>query len=159
MKRLIFLLLILQLAIPGWSQTDDNTEEDLSIMAVIKKETRSFFVGEYEDWKDCWAHSDDIYFEWVRSNVHHFYTKFSDMDRVMRPIITENVGNGDVFYSQRSDIKIMQNGPVAWVTYRQDLSGDVSNEQRILKKIDGEWKIVMVTVVASETFPKFEVNK
>jgi|SRR5690606_2089585 len=159
MKQLLFLLTALQLALPGWSQSDSFSDEDLAIMAVIKKETQSFFIGEYEDWKNCWVHSDDIYFEWVRSNVHHFYTKWSDLDRVMRPIITENVGNGDLFYSQRDDIKIMQEGDVAWVTYRQDLSGDISNEQRILVKEDGEWKITMVTVVASETFPKFEATR
>src|SRR5690606_5163279 len=159
MKQLLFLFAILPIVLPVWSQTDNNSEEALAILAVIEKETRSFLVGEYEDWKNCWVHSDDIYFEWVRSNVHHFYTSWADLDRTMRPIITENVGNGDMFYSQRSDLKIMQNGPVAWVTYRQNLSGDMSHEQRILQKIDGEWKISMVTVVASETFPKFEVSK
>ena len=158
MKQLLFFLGIMLIAQTASGQADEHSEEDIAIMAVIKKETQSFFVGEYEAWKDCWVHSDDIYFEWVRSNVHHFYTKWADLDRVMRPIITENVASGDLFYSQRSDIKIMQEGPMAWVTYRQDLSGDVSHEQRILHKIDGQWKIMMVTVVASETFPKFESN-
>lgn len=158
MKQLLILFLVLQLSNPVWSQTDNNSNEDEAIMAVIKKETLSFFIGEYEDWKNCWVHSDDIYFEWIRSNVHHFYTKFSDMNRVLRPIITENVGNNDAFYSERTKVKIMQDGDLAWVTYRQDLSGDKSNEQRVLRKKDGKWKIMMVTVVQSETFPDFDTN-
>ncbi|MBY5957512.1 nuclear transport factor 2 family protein [Membranicola marinus] len=156
MKRLFLLLLVLQLTIPAWNQTDNTSDEDDAIMAVIKKETLSFFMGEYEDWKDCWAQTDDIYFEWVRSNVHHFYTDWSKLDRTLRPIITENVSNNDAYYAERTDVKIMRDGDMAWVTYRQDLSGDKSNEQRVLEKIDGAWKIIMVTVVASETFPKME---
>lgn len=158
MKRLLLLFLVLQICIPGWAQSDGHSSEDKAIMAVIKKETLSFFVGEYEDWKDCWVQTDDIYFEWVRSNVHHFYTKFSDMDHVLRPIITENVSNNDAFYSERSRIKIMQDGDMAWVTYLQDLSGDKSNEQRVLRKKDGKWKIMMVTVVQTETFPTLDSN-
>lgn len=158
MIRLLLLFAVLQLASPLFSQTDNFTGEDKAIMTVIKKETQSFFMGEYEDWKNCWNHDSDIYFEWVRSNVHHFYTDWLDLDRVMRPIITENVGKRDVFYSLRTDVKIMQSGNMAWVTYRQDLSGDKSDEQRVLVKEDGDWKIIMVTVVASETFPKFDSN-
>lgn len=158
MKQLLILLFILQIFTPAWSQTDNNSDEDEAIMAVIKKETLSFFIGEYEDWKNCWVQTDDIYFEWVRSNVHHFYTKWEDLDRTLRPIITENVSNNDAFYSERSRVKIMREGDMAWVTYHQDLSGDKSNEQRILRKTNGEWKIMMVTVVASETFPKFDAN-
>lgn len=158
MKRLLYLFVLLQITIPVSSQTDKFTSEDDAIMAVIKKETQSFFMGEYEDWKSCWVHSSDIYFEWVRSNVHHFYTEWADLDNVMRPIITENVSKNDAFYSLRTDVKIMQDHNMAWVTYRQDLSGDKSDEQRILIKDDGKWKIIMVTVVASETFPKFDSN-
>lgn len=156
MKRLILLLLVLQLTTPAWNQSDNSTDEDDAIMAVIETETLSFFMGEYEDWKNCWVQSDDVYFEWVRSNVHHFFTRWADLDRTMRPIITENVSNNDAFYAERTKIKIMRDGDMAWVTYRQDLSGDKSNEQRVLEKKDGEWKIVMVTVVASETFPNIE---
>lgn len=158
MKSLLFLLLTLLLATPVLSQEDDNSAEDAAILAVIKKETLSFFVGDYEGWKACWKHSDNIYFEWVRSNVHHFYTRWPDLDRTMRPIITENVSNNDAFYSERTDLKIMQEGDMAWVSYKQDLSGSRSNEQRVLVKSDDQWKIVMVTVVASETFPKFDSN-
>ncbi len=158
MRLLLFLFGVIIFIKPTTGQVDDHSNEDLAIMAVIEKETQSFFVGEYEDWKDCWVQTDDIYFEWVRSNVHHFYTSWDDLNRVMRPIITENVGNGDLFYSQRSDIKIMQEGPMAWVSYRQNLSGNLSHEQRVLRKKDGQWKIMMVTVVASETFPTLEAR-
>lgn len=158
MRALLFIIGFILCIDPISGQVDDLNDEEMAIMAVVKKETQSFFIGEYEDWKDCWLHDDNIYFEWVRSNVHHFYTSWEELDRTMRPIITENVGNGDLFYSLRSDLKIRQDGPFAWVTYRQDLSGDISNEQRVLRKVGGEWKIVMVTVVASETFPRLGAN-
>lgn len=160
MKKLFIVLLVFHTGILVFGQrtaSSFNGEEE-KIMEVIEKETLSFFLGEYVDWKNCWVHSDDIYFEWVRSNVHHFYTSWSELDRVMRPIVTENVSSSDVFYSERTEIQIVQDGDLAWVNYRQDLSGDKSNEQRVLRKINGDWKISMVTVVASETFPKFEAN-
>lgn len=156
MKQLIILLFVLHFTVPAWNQAGTTDEEDEAIMAVIEKETQSFFMGEYEDWKSCWEQTEDIYFEWVRSNVHHFYTDWSNLDRVMRPIVTENVSKNDAFYAQRSNIRIMRDGSMAWVSYQQDLSGDMSNEQRVLQKKNGEWRIVMVTVVASETFPEFD---
>lgn len=160
MKNLFIWMLFLACALPGWSQNASEFEGDeKSIMEVVEKETLSFFMGEYLDWTSCWEQSDDIYFEWVRSNVHHFYTSWDELSQIMRPVVTENVSKKDMFYAIRSDVRIYRDGDLAWVSYQQDLSGDKSNEQRLLRKTNGSWKIIMVTVVASETFPKFQVTE
>lgn len=160
MKKLYVLFGLMMFQIHVWGQwsSDTFTGEDAEILAVIEKETLSFFMGEYMDWKSCWHQSEDIYFEWVRSNIHHFYTSWEELDRTMRPIIAENVASKDIFYADRTDIEILREGDMAWVSYRQDLSGDRSHEQRVLRNVDGQWKIVMVTVVASDTFPTFKAN-
>lgn|SRR5690625_3474355 len=160
MKKLTVLIVVLLIQFNAWGQWSEYsfTGEEKEIMEVIEKETLSFFMGEYVDWKDCWYHGEDIYFEWVRSNIHHFYTSWKELNQVMRPIVAENVASKDLFYVDRTDVQILREGDIAWVNYRQDLSGDLSHEQRVLRNVDGKWKIVMVTVVASDTFPKFSDN-
>lgn len=160
MKSLSVLLGMMLIQTHGWAQwsTYTFTGAEKEIMEVVEKETLSFFMGEYVDWKDCWYHGEDIYFEWVRSNIHHFYTSWEELDRTMRPIVAENVASKDIFYVDRTDIQILREGDIAWVNYRQDLSGDRSHEQRVLRRVDGKWKIIMVTVVASDTFPKWTEN-
>src|SRR5690625_7458030 len=100
MKKLTVLIVVLLIQFNAWGQWSEYsfTGEEKEIMEVIEKETLSFFMGEYAEWKDCWYHGEDIYFEWVRSNIHHVYTSRKELNQVMRPIEVDTVASTDLLY-------------------------------------------------------------
>ena len=141
------LLFFLSLAVLG--QKKNDTE---AIKKLIERETKAFFEIDYKTWADTWAHAPYSFWSFAdTTDVNSFSgweaidKGFSEYFRTAKPSKAEIERNW-------LDIKIFGNG--AYARFTQHVKDNtVRNPQaeiRVLEKINGEWKIVCVSVIAIE---------
>jgi hypothetical protein len=154
--------------ITGLSKPDDLPESEINpvfdeakefetVLKVIEAETNAFFFRDYESWKNQWVQADYTFHAW----------NFSDGscgasigwqavdEKIGNYIKTHPVAGGGSSHPEvnRRNIRyhfFSQNAVhVVWEQYNStiDLSAfNVSHEVRTLEKVNGQWKIVQVSV-------------
>ena len=125
-----------------------------AIRAVIERETKAFFEIDYKTWADSWAHVPYAFWSFAdTTDVNSFSgwpqieKGFAEYFRTSKPstakIAREWLG---------LEVKIYGNG--AYVRFNQFVNDGTARpgqaEVRILEKINGQWKIVCVSVIALE---------
>lgn len=126
-------------------------KDEEAIKAVIAKETQSFFEVNQKAWASCWA------------PVSYAFWSFADTTDVNSFSGWENIYSGfDNYFktSQSSTAKITREwhdirvyGNAAYVRFTQLVKDDnirrpSQAEVRVLERINEEWKIVCVNVIA-----------
>ncbi len=146
MKTLSFLLILAACA--AWGQSPSRgkatglpNDED-KIKQLIERETKAFFEIDYNTWKDCWAHVPYAFWSFadttdVNCFANYFKTSKPSAAKIERKWIS---------------IKIYGNGAYARFVQlvRDDTIRPAQEELRVLEKINGQWKIVCVSVIAIE---------
>lgn len=134
----------------GKGKTASFSNDEAAIKALIEKETKAFFEIDYATWKACWAH------------VPHAFWSFADTTDVNSFSGWTAINNGFANYFKTSrpstakierkwhDMKIYSNGAYVRFTQlvRDDTDRPAQEEVRVLEKINGQWKIVCVAVIA-----------
>jgi hypothetical protein len=134
-----------------------NEEAELAaIMKVIENETACFFARDYDCWKDNWVNEDYAFQAWNNPDgTYDAKVGWSEVDRRTGNFIKENAvtiggtqGHPNV---ERLNLrKRFYGNSVAHLTWEQYNSDDeeqayqISQEVRLMEKVDGEWKIVTV---------------
>lgn len=136
--------------------TFDEEAELAAIMAVIEDETECFFARNYDCWKENWVNEDYAFQAWNNLNgTYDAKVGWSEIDRRVGTYIKENEvtlggteGHPDV---ERLNMRTRFYGDkAAYLTWEQYNSDDeeetyqISQELRLMEKVDGEWKIVAV---------------
>jgi hypothetical protein len=132
--------------------TASSRQDEAAIRQLIELETKAFFEIDYTTWADCWAH------------VPHAFWSFADTSDVNYFSGWENINSGFANYFKTSkpsqakierdwqSIKIFGNG--AYARFVQHVQDDAERppqeELRVLEKINGQWKIICVSVIAIE---------
>lgn len=134
----------------------DEEAELSNIMEVIADETACFFARDYECWKEYWVNKDYAFQAW--NNIDGTYDAkvgWSEVDRRIGQYIKDNpvtlggtTGHPNV---ERLNLRTRFYGDqVAHLTWEQYNSDEeestyqISQEVRLMEKVDGEWKIVTV---------------
>jgi hypothetical protein len=155
MKKAILFFLVLavsgNLAIgQAKKKSSTSTNEELVIKSLIEHETKAFFEIDQKSWADCWAH------------VPYAFWSFADTTDVNSFTGWEAISNGFANYfktSKPSTAKIDRKwghiriyGTGAYARFTQHVNDDTNRpaqeEVRVLEKINGQWKIVCVSVIA-----------
>jgi len=125
-----------------------------AIKALIERETKAFFEIDRKTWADSWAHVPYAFWSFAdTTDVNSFSgweqieKGFADYFRTAKPSTAK---------IERSwlglEVKVYGNG--AYVRFNQHVKDDSRRppqaEIRILEKINGQWKIVCVSVIALE---------
>ncbi len=125
-----------------------------AIKALIERETKAFFEIDHKTWADSWAHVPYAFWSFAdTTDVNSFSgweqieKGFADYFRTAKPSTAK---------IERSwlglEVKVYGNG--AYVRFNQHVKDDSRRppqaEIRILEKINGQWKIVCVSVIALE---------
>ena len=136
----------------------DWTEEEAAIMAVVDGESAAYFRSDFEALTAYWVQSPEARWIWsgpqtgtmISVGWESVRAKFSEGMRT-RP---SNFDSHD--FLDRRNIQICLSGDLAWVYYDQGLKQNHPNfhtqtdqkELKILHRIDGDWKLVCVSIVA-----------
>ncbi len=145
-------VLMLCLTIPMEAQKKSNDVE--AIKALIERETKAFFEIDYKTWADSWSHVPYAFWSFADTTD---VNSFSGWDQIEK-------GFAEYFRTSKPstakiertwlglEVKVYGNG--AYVRFNQHVKDDSQRppqaEVRVLEKINGQWKIVCVAVIALE---------
>lgn len=136
--------------------TFDEEAELVAIMKVIEDETTCFFARDYTCWKKHWVNEDYAFQAWNNNDgTYDAKVGWSEVDRRIGSYIKDNpvtlggtTGHPKV---ERLNLrKRFYGDQVAHLTWEQYNSDEdektyqISQEVRLMEKVNGEWKIVTV---------------
>lgn len=134
------------------SQQVDLEKEKAAIMAVIQKETESYFAKKFEDWKSTYLQSSRFrrhgYWEGWDDKVRSVNGFDALVDQVKYDFDSTLKSEWDGCIEERSNENLNISNNMAWYTfegasYQKDtrkLLGKALGT-RVLEKVNGEWKI------------------
>lgn len=120
-------------------------------MNVISLETSSYIQKDYEQWKSCWDTEGEILFMYVTKQNMYLYNTWKELENAM-----ESSFKGDADHelkeAVRTHVRMTIGDNVAWVSFNQNDNGRMTKEQRVMKKVDGHWKICDMTAINVTSF-------
>lgn len=148
MKRYLLITTLLLIMV---GQLFAQQDEKDAIMNVISLETSSYIAKDYEQWKDCWHTEGDILFMYVTNQQMYLYDSWKDLENAMEASFKGDA-NHELQEAVRTQVQMTLNEGIAWVRFNQNDNGRITKEQRILEKINGNWKICNMTAVNVTSF-------
>jgi len=146
-----------ELAVAETNETGFTEEAELeAIMAVIDKETKCFYDGNYACWASAWAKVDYAIQSWNNSdgtaNAALGWEQINAQGKKWTEEIYksgENIAHPD-YKRQPPKVKFFTENVafLYWEQYNADKEKEfwyVSQDSRVMEKMNGEWKIVNVS--------------
>lgn len=159
-KITVVLILLAGLVSSAFAQDTDIQKEKELIREVINQETRYYSTGDFEKWKELWVHSPKA-LHTSASNIG--FQKRKGWETIMRSLrkeiedTTTTVDPEDLNMKRR-DFHYEINGDMAWVHFMSTDNIIANNpmtdkmETRVLKKVNGQWKILYVNTINISTY-------
>lgn len=122
------------------------------VKAAIDKESKAFFEIDSKTWADCWVHAPYSYWSFADTTDVNFFEGwdainkgFADYFRTSKPSTTKMERNWH-------EVRVYGNSAYARFTQKvqDDVGRDEQAEVRVLEKVNGQWKIVHVGVIAKQ---------
>lgn len=152
---LMFTLFLTSAAVYGQKKSknkapDTQQNEEALIKAVIEKETKAFFEIDQKTWADLWVHEPYAFWSFAdTTDVNSFsgweeiYAGFNNYFKTSKPSTAKIT---------RDWHSIRINGNFAYIRFTQLVTDNTGRppqaEVRVMEKVNGEWKIVCVSVIA-----------
>ncbi|WP_162651497.1 helix-turn-helix transcriptional regulator [Lentilitoribacter sp. Alg239-R112] len=133
------------------SSTKVRIDERDDILAVICKETQSYFKLDFDQWASCWLHDERTMYVCSSQDMGLIVHKgwdavYTNMQRDFTA--GDNCKKLDV---KRENLDITYQQGIAWATFDEislNENGDLdeSFQTRILEWVDGAWKMVFLSL-------------
>ncbi|QOI97899.1 MAG: nuclear transport factor 2 family protein [Flammeovirgaceae bacterium] len=157
MNKAILVFLIITLAFnPALSQgkskskSSASANDELVIKSLIEKETKAFFEIDYTTWADCWIKAPYAFWSFADTTDVNSFTGWEAINKGFANYFKTSKPSKAKIERTWRDIRIYGNG--AYARFTQHVSDDTERppqeEVRVLEKINGQWKIVCVSVIA-----------
>lgn len=153
-KAILFLLAFAvtgSLAIgQGKTKSSAPANDEVVIKSLIEKETKAFFEIDQKTWADCWAKVPYAFWSFADTTDVNSFTGWEAINKGFSNYFkTSKPSTAKIERSWR-DIRIYGNGAYARFTQhvKDDTDRPSQEEVRVLEKINGQWKIVCVSVIA-----------
>ncbi len=158
-KRLISALFIVAMVIsPVLGQEAHDDRE--AIKEVIDNETIYFASGEFEKWKTTWVHSSKALHTGASDIGFHKRKGWETIQASLKETIMDTVSqiSRENLVMERRQFHYIIEEDMAWVYF---MSTDNVNaekritdkmEARVLKKVDGDWRILYVNTIDISTY-------
>jgi hypothetical protein len=149
-------LIILFLSCKFLTALSQSKDEGL-IKEVIDKESRFYGEGNYEKWASFWVKGPETLFI-VSDNEQFIKVKgWENISAAVKPNMDANSrkNNSDTMYLERDDFQFAIDRNLAFVSYRQRdnfLGRQEKIESRVMKKVNGEWKILCIQLIRTHTY-------
>lgn len=134
------------------SQQNTASNEVELVKAAIDKESKAFFQIDHKTWTECWAHTPYAYWSFADTTDVNFFegwdainSGFAEYFKTSKPSTTQ-------MERQWQEVRVYGNSAYARFTQKikDDVGRDEQAEVRVLEKVDGQWKIVHVGVIAKQ---------
>lgn len=145
LRTVFFATFILLCSVSGFSQKTQFSAEEKAIIQVIEDESKHFWARDIKSWKKCYVHED--YVTWAaatRDGVRQYSSWkawYKEVKSLFEASPEPEPYDGLV---KKYDYNFRIYGQGAWVSFKQEDNGTITNETRILEKVKGQWKIALV---------------
>jgi len=125
-----------------------------AIRAVIERETKAFFETDYKTWADSWSHVPYAFWSFADTTDVNSFSGWSQIEKGFAEYFrTTKPSTAKIDREWLGlEVKIFGNG--AYVRFNQYVNDGTNRpgqaEVRVLEKVNGQWKIVCVSVIALE---------
>jgi hypothetical protein len=151
MKRYLVLTPIL-LFIFNTGLIAQKKNDAAAIKALIERETKAFFEIDYKTWADSWAKTTYAFWSFADTTDVNSFSGWENIDKGFKEYFRTAKPSKAEIERNWLDIKIFGNG--AYARFTQHVKDNTSRkpqaEVRVLEKINGEWRIICVSVIAIE---------
>lgn len=126
-------------------------KEEESIKKVIIDETESYSKQDIETWRNCLTKSSKMaYVYGMPDGSTGAVIGYENIEKMMLEFLKEN-SQSTYITKKREDWNIKINGDMAWATYKEisviDGQESEAQEIRVLEKIDGNWKLGLISFI------------
>lgn len=159
MKRSIYLLLFLVGATclnlsaqdkKGKPHDGAKGNDEAAIKAIIEKETKAFFEIDQKTWASLWVHEPYAFWSFADTTDVNSFSGWNDINKGFSNYFKTSKPSSANIKRDWHHIKI--HGNMAYIRFTQQVSDDTNRppqaEVRVMEKVNGEWKIVCVSVIA-----------
>ncbi len=149
MKYLITLFVLL-----CWACAKPDVESDKKLITqLIEDETHYAAAADTLKWADSWLKTDEARFVYVADDGVHDYKGWDSLKDFLKDAKPFELK------LKRDNYNIIIDNDVAFASFDQQdnwggIDGGIKKETRILKKVDGKWKIAEVNVINVSAFEK-----
>jgi hypothetical protein len=149
MKKIILFSVILLCQTVSVDQKD--SKDIAAIKEVIEKETKAFFEIDHDTWQAQWAHTSYSFWSFADTTDVNFFSGWDKINKGFELYFKTSKPSKAKIEREWQSIKVYKN-KVAYVRFKQKVEDDKISrgeqaEVRFLEKIDGQWKIVNVSVI------------
>lgn len=149
MKNLLVIFVLLCWAC---AKQDDESEKK-TITQLIEDETRYAAAADTSNWADTWVRSDEARFVYVGNDGVHEYKGWDSIKGFIKDAKPFDL------QLKRDNYQIIICKDVAFASFDQQdnwqgVEGGKKKETRLIKKVDGKWKIAEVNVINISSFEK-----
>ncbi|MDH4058883.1 MAG: hypothetical protein OEU76_08960, partial [Cyclobacteriaceae bacterium] len=128
-----------------------SANDEAAIKSLIENETKSFFEIDQKGWENLWAHVPYAFWSFADTTDVNSFSGWEDIHAGFDNYFKTSKPSPAKVNREWHHIKI--HGNFAYVRFTQLVKDDnikrpSQAEVRVLEKINGEWKIVCVTVIA-----------
>ncbi len=132
------------------NQTPAKGNEEAAIKAVIEKETKAFFEIDQKTWASLWVHEPYVFWSFADTTDVNSFSGWAEIDKGFENYFKTSKPSTANISRDWHHIKIQ--GNLAYIRFTQQVTDDSNRppqaEVRVMEKINGEWKIVCVSVIA-----------
>ncbi|MDL5051562.1 hypothetical protein QQ054_36770 [Oscillatoria amoena NRMC-F 0135] len=134
----------------GKKQSSAPANEELVIKSVIEKETKAFFEIDKATWADCWAHEPYSFWSFADTTDVNSFTGWDAINKGFSDYFKTSKPSTAKIERSWNSIRIYGTGAYARFTQhvKDDTGRPAQEEVRVLEKINGQWRIVCVSVIA-----------
>jgi len=151
MKTSIKFAIVFFLACCVLSVRAQKSEVD-AIKAVLEKETKAFIEIDYKAWADTWAHTPYAFWSYADTTDVNSFSGWDAINASFTNYFKTSKPTKAKIDRVWHEVKVFGNG--AYVRFTQHVTDDTHRpdqaQVRVLEKIKGQWKIVLVSVIAIE---------
>jgi hypothetical protein len=156
MNKYITLLALVLFATNSTAQkknTPANIQQDIeAVKKIIERETKAFFEIDYKTWEDSWAKVPYAYWSFADTTDVNFFEGWESIKSGFADYFKNSKPSTAKINREWHDIKVQ--GNMAYVRFTQKVNDNIRRddqaEVRVLEKINGNWKIVHVGVIARQ---------
>lgn len=143
---LVWSLCCLTLPVHLEAQELPDEQEQKAIRQVVDNETIYFYARDFKNWASCWSHQADVYFS---ATSRENYTIKKGWEAVSDNMKLYFQNNPDPHHPpiERSNFAYHIQGNLAWVYYDNREGNSYGKQQRVLRKENGQWKIINMTTI------------
>jgi hypothetical protein len=129
-----------------------STNEEELVKAAVDKESKAFFQIDYKTWAECWAHTPYAYWSFADTTDVNFFEGWNAIDQGFADYFKTSKPSTAKMERKWHEVRVYGNAAYARFTQKvqDDVNRDEQAEVRVLEKINGQWKIVHVGVIAKQ---------